>query len=150
MTKVSPNSKTETESDILLLAIVKSDFISLSMKKFLSISMTFKTETSLFFFFLTKVNPNNGNQIKIRDISMGHPKIWHNIFFWSKQFKLFQWLSKLKFLSFMTKKDRRNGNETKSENFPCGIFKSNSIHFFIKKYYTISITFKMKISHFYD
>ena len=74
MTKVSPNSKTETESDILLLAIVKSDFISLSMKKILSISMTFKTETSLFF-FLTKVNPNNGNQIKIRDISMGHPKI---------------------------------------------------------------------------
>ena len=149
MTKVNPNSKTETESDILLLAIVKSDFISLSIKKNFKYLNDFQNR-NFSIFFLTKVNPNNGNQIKIRDISMGHPKIWHNIFLWLKQFRLFQWLSKLKFLSFMTKKDRRNGNETKSENFPCGIFKSNSIYFFIKKYYTISMTFKMKISHFYD
>ena len=40
---------------------------------------------------------------------------------------IFQWLSKSKFLSFLTKVDRRNRNETKSDIFPRDIFKSGII-----------------------
>ena len=47
--------------------------------------------------------------------------------FLSKKAKLFQWLSKSKFLSVMTKVDLNNRNETKSVNFPCDIFKSDNI-----------------------
>ena len=38
--------------------------------------------------------------------------------FYQKILKLFQWLSKSKFHSFMTKENPSNGNETKSEIFP--------------------------------
>ena len=41
-------------------------------------------------------------------------------FFWSKNIKLFQWLLKSKFLSFMTNMIKNNGNETK-----CLIFQKN-------------------------
>ena len=39
---------------------------------------------------------------------------------------------KMKFLSFMTKVNPKNGNKTKSDIFPWGILKSDAI-FFIKK-----------------
>ena len=45
----------------------------------------------------------------------------------SKNIKVFQWLSKSKFLSFMTKVNPNNGNETKSDIFPWDIFKSDII-----------------------
>ena len=45
-------------------------------------------------------------------------------YFLSKNNKVFQWLSKLKFLSFTTKVNPSNGNETKSGIFPSEIFKS--------------------------
>ena len=57
---------------------------------------------------------------------------------------------KLKFLSFMTKMNPNNGNETKSNILPWNICKSDVISFFIKKYYSISITFRIKISQCYD
>ena len=43
------------------------------------------------------------------------------LFFLSKN-RVFQWLSKSKFLTFMIKVNPNNGNETKSEIFPCDIF----------------------------
>ena len=58
---------------------------------------------------------------------MGHIHIGHYIFFLSKNTKVFQWLSKSKFLSFMTKVNPNNGNETKSEICPWGTVKSDII-----------------------
>ena len=43
-------------------------------------------------------------------------------------------LSKSRFLSFITKVNPNNGNETKAAIFPWNIFKSDVIHFFVKKY----------------
>ena len=50
----------------------------------------------------------------------------------------------------MTKKNLSNGNKTKSDIFPWIIFKSDATSFFIKKYESILITFKIKITQFYD
>ena len=41
-----------------------------------------------------------------------------------------------------------NGNETKSDIFPWDIFKSDT--FFSKTYQSISMTFKIELSQFYD
>ena len=41
----------------------------------------------------------------------------------SKIIKIFQWLSKSKFVSFMTKVNPKNGAEAKSDIFPWDIFK---------------------------
>ena len=54
--------------------------------------------------------------------------------FSSKNIKVFQWLSKLKVLNFMTKMNPNNGNETKSDIFTWDIFKSDTMSFFNKKY----------------
>ena len=58
---------------------------------------------------------------------MRQTQIWHQIFLYQKNVKTFQWLSKSKFLSFMTKVNPNNGNETKSDIFPRDIFKSDII-----------------------
>ena len=50
----------------------------------------------------------------------------------------------------MTKVKPNNRNETKSDIFPWDIFKSDIIAFFIQKYSSILMTFKIKISQFYD
>ena len=47
----------------------------------------------------------------------------------SKNIKIFQVLSKLKFLHFMTKVNPNNGIETKSDIFPWNIFKSDIIFY---------------------
>ena len=47
---------------------------------------------------------------------MGHIQNWHH-FFLLKNIQVFQWVSKLKFLIFMTKVNSSNGNETKSGIF---------------------------------
>ena len=70
--------------------------------------------------------------------------------FLSKYFKTFQWLSKFKSLSFITKVYPNNKNETKSDTFPWGIFKSDIISCFIKKYWGIWMTLKIEISQFHD
>ena len=49
----------------------------------------------------------------------------------------------------MTKVKPNNGNETKSDVFLWDILKSDTISFFIKKYYSISMTFKIRIFQFY-
>ena len=52
----------------------------------------------------------------------------------SKNIKTFQWLSQLKFLSFMTKVNPNNENEAKSDIFPMDIFQFDTVSFFIKIY----------------
>ena len=44
-----------------------------------------------------------------------------------KYIKVFQWLSKSEFVSFMTKMNPNNGNKTKSDIFPWDIFKSGIV-----------------------
>ena len=44
-----------------------------------------------------------------------------------KYIRVFQWLSKSEFLSFVTKVNQNNGNETKSDLFTWDIFKSDTI-----------------------
>ena len=46
----------------------------------------------------------------------------------------------------MTKVSPNNGNETKSDIFPWDVFKSDKISFFIEKYSSISMNFKIEIS----
>ena len=48
------------------------------------------------------------------------------LFLW-KYIRVFQWLSKSEFLSFVTKVNQNNGNETKSDLFTWDIFKSDTI-----------------------
>ena len=63
---------------------------------------------------MNKVNPNNGNEAK-SDIFPWDIFKSDTISFLSKNIKIFQWLSKSKFLSFMTKVNPSKGNETKSD-----------------------------------
>ena len=49
------------------------------------------------------------------------------LFIWSKKIKVFQWLSKSKFLSFMPKVNPNDDKETKSDIFSWDIFKSDII-----------------------
>ena len=50
----------------------------------------------------------------------------------------------------MTKMNPKNVNKTKPEVFSWDILKSDVIYFFAKKYLSISVTFKIKLSQFYD
>ena len=81
---------------------------------------------------MTVVNPNNENDTKSDIFSWDIFKS-DTIPFFIKNTKLFQWLSKSKFLTFMTKVNQNNGNKTKSDIFLLDIFKSDTVSFFIKK-----------------
>ena len=92
---------------------------------------------------MAKVNPNNENEAKSDIFSWDMFKSDTNISL-SKNIKIIPWLSKSKFLSFMTKVNPKNGNETKPDIFPWDVFKSNSNFFLMKKYQNICKTFKIK------
>ena len=65
---------------------------------------------------MTKMSPNNENETK----SAIFPSYIFKsdiISFLSKNIKIFQWVSKLKFLNFKTKLNPTNRNETKSDIF---------------------------------
>ena len=98
---------------------------------------------------MTKVNPNNGNETK-SDIFPWEIFKSGVISFSSKNIKVFQFLSKSKFLSFMTIVNPHNGNEIKSDIFSWNLFKSVVIYFFVKKHLSISMSFKLEISQFCD
>ena len=51
----------------------------------------------------------------------------------SKNIEVFQWLSKSKFLSFMTKVNPNNGNETNSDIFPW-TYSNLTLFSFVVKY----------------
>ena len=76
---------------------------------------------------MSKMNPSNGNETK----SAIFPRTYSNLtsYIFCQNIKVFQWLSKSKFLTFMTNVNPSNGNETKSAIFPWGIFKSDVIYF---------------------
>ena len=76
--------------------------------------------------FVTKVNPNNGNETKSGIFPLDVLKS-DSISFLSKSIKIFQWPSKSKFVSFMTKVNLNDRNETKSDIFPWNIFNSHAI-----------------------
>ena len=63
---------------------------------------------------MTNVKPNNGSETKL-DI-LPYLSL-------SKTIKIFQWLPKSKFVSFMTKVNPKNGAEAKSDIFPWDIVK---------------------------
>ena len=64
--------------------------------------------------------------------SVEHIQTWRNSFL-SKCIKVFQWLLKSKFLSFITKVNPNNWNETKSDIFPWNKFKSDIIFHWSQK-----------------
>ena len=76
---------------------------------------------------MTKVNLNNGSKTESDIFPWEIFKSDIISFFLSKYLKVFQCLSKPKFLSFMTKLNSNNGIETKSSIFPWGLFKSDII-----------------------
>ena len=57
---------------------------------------------------------------------------WTPSLFLSKNIKVLQRVLKSKFLTFMTKKNPNNGNETKPDIFPWDTFKFDTISFFVK------------------
>ena len=73
------------------------------------------------------------------------------ISFLSRNIKVFQWLSKSEFYSFMTKVNPNNGNET-NQTFSLETYSNLTSYLFYEKMfkYFISLTFKIKISQFYD
>ena len=81
---------------------------------------------------MTKVNPNNGNETKSDFFPWDIFKS-NKILFLSKNIKVFQRLSELKFLSFITKVNPNNAIETKSDIFPWDILKSDTISLFYQK-----------------
>ena len=66
---------------------------------------------------MTKVNPNHENETKSDIFPWYIFKSEVICFFLSKNIKVFQLLSKSKYLSFMTKVNPNHENETKSEVF---------------------------------
>ena len=50
---------------------------------------------------------------------------------------------------FVTKVNASNRNVTKWDIFPWDIFKSDNISLFIKKYWSIQMTFEIESSQFY-
>ena len=65
---------------------------------------------------MTKLNPKNENETKSDNFPWDIFK--SDTLFFIKTYKVFQWLSKSKFLNFMTKVNPNHGNETKSDIFP--------------------------------
>ena len=61
MTKVNPNNRNETKSDIFPQNIFKSDTITFFYQKLLKYFNVFQNGN---FCFMTKVNPNNENETK--------------------------------------------------------------------------------------
>ena len=50
---------------------------------------------------------------------------YSNLTLYHKNIKVFQWLSKSKFLGFVTQVNLNNRNDTKSDIFPWGIFETD-------------------------
>ena len=79
--------------------------------------------------------------------------IWQDIsnmtsFFLSRNIKVFPWPSKSKFLSFMTKVNPSNGNETKLDIFSWDIFKTDTLSFLSKNIKVFQCLSKSKVLSF--
>ena len=124
MTKVKPNNEKETKSDIFPRDIFKSDTISFFIKKILKYFNDFQNQNfSVLWLKWTQTMEMKQNQTFFH----GTYSNLTPYLFLLKNIKIFQWLSKSKFLSFMTKVNPNNGIETKSDIFLWDIFKSDVI-----------------------
>ena len=83
------------------------------INKYQSISMTFKIKISQYYDLSESKHGNEKNQTFFDGI---YPNLTSYKFL-SKNIEVFQWLSKSKFLSFITKVSPDNQNETKSDIF---------------------------------
>ena len=92
---------------------------------------------------------------KSMETMMQNQIFFHQIWdlFWSKHIKIFQCLSKSKFLNFMTKVNPNNGNKTNSDIFPMDIFKSDIIFIgrkilkYFNDFYNFQSHYKSKRNH---
>ena len=91
--------------------------------------MTFQFEISQFYTNWTQTMEMNQNQTS----SHGTYSNLTPCLSLSRNIKILQWLSKLKFNSFITKVNPNNGNKTKSDILPRDIFKSDNYSFFLSK-----------------
>ena len=91
---------------------------------------------------MTKVNLNNGNET-LSDIFPWDIFKSDSIYFFIKIYLYISTTFKIGILSFMTKVNSYNGNETMKTY-------SNLTPFFIRAYESVSMTFKIDISQFYD
>ena len=80
---------------------------------------------------MTKVNPNNENETKSSTFPWDIFK-FDDIYFLIKNIKVFNILSKLKFVSFTNKLNKSIRNEAKSDILLCDIFKSDVIYLLSK------------------
>ena len=120
MTKVNLNYGNETKSDIFPWDIFKSD--SISILKYFN---DFQNQNfSILWLKRSQTIGKKQNQTSFHETYLN---LTAYLFFLSIYIKAFQWLSKSRVLSFMTKVNRNNGNETKSDIFQWNIFKSNVI-----------------------
>ena len=86
---------------------------------------------------MTELNLSNENETK-SDIFPWDIFKSDSIFFLSKYIKLFQWILKSEFLSFVTKVNPNNVNEAKLSIFPWDIFKSDTFFYQnILKYFNV-------------
>ena len=115
-TKLKPN---QTLLDMAYLNLTSLFFISKETKVFQWFSK------SKFLNFMTKVNPNNGNDAK-SDIFPWDIFKSDVLYFFGENIKVFQWLLKPKFRSFMTKVNLNNGNERKIGHFQWNIWNLTS------------------------
>ena len=119
MPKFYSNNQAWTNSDTIWKDIVKPDLI------FYQKTLRYFNDLQIQNFSIFWLNWTQTMEMK--HFSMGHIQIWQHIFFLLKNIKVFQWLLKWKLLSFMTKVNLNNGNETKSDIFLWDIFKSDII-----------------------
>ena len=129
MTKVNTSNGNETKSDIFPWDVFKSDTIYFFYRNILEYFHDFQNQNfSLLWLKWTQTRGMKQNHTFFH-------QTYSNLvpyLFVSKHIKVFQWLSKSKFLSFMTKVNPNNESETKSDIFSWYIFKSDTISFLSK------------------
>ena len=124
MNKLTPINGNETKPDIFPWGIFKSDTISSLIKKILKYFNDFQSQN------FSVLQWKRTQTMEMKHYQTFFHKTYSNLtpnLSLSKIIKKFQWLSKLKFLSFLTKVNPNNENETEACNFSWDIFKSNAL-----------------------
>ena len=123
MTKVNRSYGNETNSDIFSWDIYKSDAVSFLSKKVKYLNYFQNRNFLALWLKQTQTVEMKQNQ------TFAH-RTYSNLTSYillSEKNKVFKWLLKSKFLSFMNEVNPNDGNETKSDIFSCDIFKRDII-----------------------
>ena len=116
MTKVNPNNRNETKSDIFPWDIFKFNTICFFYQSILKCFNDFQNQN----FWILWLKWTQKRKMKLNQ-TFFH-RVYSNLTrFLSKHIKVFQCPSKLKFLNFMTKVNPSHGNEIKSDIFSWNI-----------------------------